>query len=144
MNTYRTLWLGLCVPLVAVGAAVAPVRSPVPVALLFVIFGGVGALLTMSSVDGFWEHAPSGPLLLATGGGFVAGISVGAFIGFASVLGTGVFMLAAAVVAGSPYAVTACSRWIRSVRHSTAYLAAEPGAAARSLVAVGPGTARPQ
>jgi hypothetical protein len=40
----------------------------------------VGGLLTMSSVDGFWEHATRGRLLLAAGGGFVGGTSVGAFI----------------------------------------------------------------
>jgi hypothetical protein len=81
MNTYRSLWLGLCVPLAAVGAAVALMRSPVPVALLFLVFGAVGGLLTMSSVDGFWEHATRGRLLLAVGGGFVGGTSIGALIG---------------------------------------------------------------
>ena len=58
--------------------------------------------------------------MLLAGGALVAGTSVSAFVGYASLLGAGVVLLAAAVLAGSPYAVKASSRWLRSVRRPSA------------------------
>ena len=45
METYRVLWLSLCVPLGAIGAAVGLVVSPAAVAFLFIVVGAVGSLL---------------------------------------------------------------------------------------------------
>ena len=45
MTTYRVVWLCICVPLGAVGAAVALVRSPEAATLLFAAFGFVGSLV---------------------------------------------------------------------------------------------------
>jgi hypothetical protein len=90
---------------------------------LFVVSGAVGSLLTMSLVSVFWERGMGGRLRLLAGGALMAGTSVGACIGYASLLGPGVLLLAAVVLAGSPYAVNASGRWLRSVRTpSTAQL----------------------
>ena len=51
METYRVLWLSVCVPLGVIGAAVALAISPAAVAFLFIVFGAVGSLLTMSLVS---------------------------------------------------------------------------------------------
>ena len=120
MTTYRVVWLCICVPLGAVGAAVALVRSPEAATLLFAAFGVVGSLLTMCFAPTFGERATGGRLMLLAGGALVAGTSVSAFVGYASLLGAGVLLLAAAVLAGSPYAVKASSRWLRSVRRPSA------------------------
>jgi hypothetical protein len=115
METRRVLWLSVCVPLGAIGAAVALVVSPAAVAFLFVVSAMVGGLVTMFLVDEYWERGMGGRLWLSAVGGLVAGTSVGAFVGYASLLGPGVLLLAAAVLGGSPYAVKAAGRWLRSV-----------------------------
>ena len=51
METYRVLWLCVCVPLGVIGAAVALANSPAAVAFLFIVFGVVGSLLTLCLVD---------------------------------------------------------------------------------------------
>ena len=102
MTTYRVVWLCICVPLGAVGAAVALVRSPEAATFLFAAFGVVGSLLTMCFAPTFGERATGGRLMLLAGGALVAGSSVSAFVGYASLLGAGVLLLAAAVLAGSP------------------------------------------
>jgi len=120
MTTYRVVWLCICVPLGAVGAALALVRSPEAATLLFAAFVVVGSLLTMCFAPTFGERATGGRLMLLAGGALVAGTSVSAFVGYASLLGAGVLLLPAAVLAGSPYAVKASSRWLRSVRRPSA------------------------
>jgi hypothetical protein len=55
--------------------------------------------------------------------------------GYASLLGPGVLLLAAAVFAGSPYAVKAPGRWFRSVRTSSA---AQLDAVARAFAYASP------
>jgi hypothetical protein len=123
MKTYRVLWLSLCVPLGAIGAAVGVIVSPAAVAFSFILVGSLGALLTFCFVDAYWERGPAGRLGLLVVGAMVAGTFVGAFVGYASLLGPGVLLLATVVLAGSPYAVKACGRWLRSLRTpSTAQL----------------------
>ena len=123
MKTYRVLWLSVCVPMGVIGAAVAVVLSPVAMVFLFLVFGAVGSLLTFClcrRVLGARRCRSATAL-----GWRLAGrrIGVGAFVGYASLLGPGVLLLAAAVLAGSPYAVKASGRWLRSVRTpSTAQL----------------------
>ncbi|GAA2129188.1 hypothetical protein [Nocardioides bigeumensis] len=116
MKTYRILWLSVCAPLGAIGAAVGLIVSPGAVAFLFIVVGSVGALLTFCFLDAYWERGPAGRLGLLTGGALVAGTGVGAFVGYASLLGPGVLLLATLVLAGSPHAVKACGRWFRSLR----------------------------
>lgn len=124
MEIYRVLWLSVCVPLGAIGAAMGLVVSPAAVVFLFIVVGAVGSLLTLCLSDAYWERSTGGRLRLLAGGALVAGTGVGAFVGYASLLGPGVaFLLAAAVLAGSPYAVKAAGRWVRSLRTpSTAQL----------------------
>ena len=99
MEIYRVLWLSVCVPLGAIGAAVGLVVSPAAVVFLFIVFGAVGSLLTFCLVDAYWERGTGGRLRLLAGGALVAGTSVGAFVGYASLLGPGVLLLAAVVLA---------------------------------------------
>jgi hypothetical protein len=122
----------------AIGAAVAVVNSPAAVAFLFVVSGAVGSLLTVCFVSGYWEQGTGGRLRLLAGGALVAGTGVGAFVGYASLLGPGVFLLAAVVLAGSPYAVKAAGRWLRSVRTPWA---AQLDAVARAFAYVSPESA---
>jgi hypothetical protein len=141
METYRVLWLSACVPLGAIGAAVGLVISPAAVTFLFIVAGSVGSLLTLCLFDTYWERGTGGRLRLLAGGALVVGTSVGAFVGYASLLGPGVLLLAAAVLAGSPYAVRASSRWFRAVRTPSA---AQLDALARSFDYANPESAHPQ
>jgi hypothetical protein len=120
METYRVLWLSVCVPLGVIGAAVGLVISPGTVASLFIAFAVVGSIMTLFLVEAYWERGTGGRLRLLAGGALVAGTSVGAFVGYAFLLGPGALLLAAAVLAGSPSAVRAGSRWVRSVRTPSA------------------------
>ena len=123
MKTYRALWLIVCIPLGVIGAAVGVIVSPAAVASLFIVVGFVGALPTFCLVDAYWKRGRVGRLRLLAGGALVAGTGVGAFVGYASLLGPGVLLLATLVLAGSPYAAQACGRWFRSLRTpSTAQL----------------------
>jgi hypothetical protein len=135
MTTYRTLWRRICVPLGVTGTAVALTVSPAAVAFLFVASGAVGSLLTMCLVCEYWELRARGRLRLLAIGALVAGISVGAFVGYASLLGPGVLLLAAAVLGGSPYAVKTARGWLRSVRTPSA---AQLDAVARALAYTSP------
>jgi hypothetical protein len=90
------------------------------VAVLFIVVGVVGSLLTFCLVDSYWERGTGGRLRLLAGGALVAGTGVGAFVGYAALLGPGVLLLAAAVLASSPSAVHASGRWFRSVRTPSA------------------------
>jgi hypothetical protein len=139
MTAYRTLWLSSCVLLGVIGATVAVATSPEAVAFSFVVFGVLGSLLTVCFVSEFWGRATGGRLRLLAAGALVAGTSVGAFIGYASLLGPGVLLLAAAVLAASPSAVETSSRWLRSVRTPTA---AQLDAVARAFAYASPEAAR--
>jgi hypothetical protein len=122
METYRVVWLSICVPLSVIGTTVALAVSPAAVSFLFVVSGAVGSLLTMFLVSEYWERGMGGRLRLSAVGALVAGTGVGAFVGYASLLGPGVLLLAAVVLAGSPYVVKATGQ-LRSVRTpSTAQL----------------------
>lgn len=116
MTTYRTVWRGICLPLGMIGTAVALTVSPAAVVFLLVVSGAVGSLLTMCLVSEYWELRARGRVRLLAIGALVAGTSVGAFVGYASLVGLGVLLLAAAVLAGSPYAVKTSRGWLRSVR----------------------------
>ncbi len=120
MTTYRALWHGSCMVLGVIGAAAAVMVSPAGVAMLFVVLGAVGSLLTMCLVSEFWEVRARGRLRLLALGWAVAGTGGAAFIGYASFLGPGVLLLAGAVLGGSPKAVEAVSRRLRSMRTPTA------------------------
>ena len=123
MTLYTRLWQVVCVPLAAVGASLAFVKSPVAVTFLFTYFGALGMLLTLGfagRVLGVLFGTSEAPLAC----GAVVGGSVGCFIiGLASVLGPGEFLLAVLVLAGSPYAMRSHSR---------------PGVARRSRCRPGP------
>jgi hypothetical protein len=120
MKAYRTLWLSTCGLVGAFGTAVAVEASPVALSVLIVAYGVIGSLLTFCLVGEFWELGTGGRLRLLARGALVAGTSAGAFIGYATLLGPGVLLLAAATLASSPYAVTTSHRWLRSVRTPSA------------------------
>jgi hypothetical protein len=86
------------------------------VAHLLDVSGAIGMLLTMCLVSGYRELDAGGRLRHLAGDALVAGTGVGAFVGFASLLGPGVLLLGVVVLAGSPHAVKVCGRWLRSVR----------------------------
>jgi hypothetical protein len=112
MKVYRRLWLVVCVPLSAVGASIAFAKSPVAVTFLFIYFGALGMLMTLGFVAEYWELDSGGRMRLLAGGAVVGGSAACSFIGFASLLGPGVFLLAVLVLATSPYAVRTYRRWL--------------------------------
>ena len=116
MKLYRRSWLVVCVPLVAVGASLTLVKSPVAVTFLFSCFGVLGMLLTLVFVAEFWECPWRGRMRLLARGAVVAGLAACSFMGFASLLGPGVFVLAATVMATSPYAMRRPHRWLGAGR----------------------------
>ena len=116
MTAYRTLWQWSSALLGVIGAAAALMVSPAAVAVLFVVFGSVGSLLTTCLVDEYWELGARPRLRLLGVGWLVTGTSVAALIGYASFLGPGVLLLSGAVLCGSPYAVKASRRWLRPIR----------------------------
>lgn len=135
MAWYRILWLSICVPLGVIGTALSVSASPAAAVSLIVVFGIVGSLLTMCLIKAFWERGTRGRLRLLAGGALVAGISVGAFLAYASLLGPGALLLAAGVVASSPYVVMTSARWIRRVRTPSV---AELDAVARAFAYASP------
>ena len=135
MTAYRTAWRRICLPLGVIGTAVALTVSPAAVAFLFVVSSAIGSLLTMCLVSQYWELRARGRLRLLAIGGLVAGISVGAFVGYASLLGPGVLLLVAAVLGASPYAVRTVRGWLRSVRTPSA---AQLDAVARAFAYASP------
>ncbi|MGH3346437.1 MAG: hypothetical protein ACRDO4_05600 [Nocardioides sp.] len=139
MAAYRILWLSICLPLGVIGTVLAAAATPAAVVSLFVIFGVVGSLLTMCLVEAYWERGTGGRLRLLANGALVAGISVSAFFGYASLLGPGVLLLAAGALASSPYAVTTSRRWLSSVRTPSA---AELDAVARAFAYASPESAQ--
>jgi len=119
METYRILWLRVCAPLGAIGAAVGIVNSPRALASMFILFGAGGSLLTLCLVDDYWERGTGGRLRLLAVGALIAGTSVSASFGYAFLVGLWVLPLAAAVLATSPSAVKAYGRCFRSVHNPT-------------------------
>lgn len=105
MNAYKKSWLVVCALLAVLGASVAFVRSPLSLAVLFMLCGALGVLLTLGFVVEHGERASRGRIRPALGGGLVGGGAAASFIGFASLLGPGVLLLAVAISASSPYAV---------------------------------------
>jgi hypothetical protein len=116
MTAYRILWRGIFAPLGVIGTVVALAASPAAVACSIVVFGLVGSLLVVCADRAYWAHDTRGRLRLLVGGALLAGTSVGAFIGYASLLGPGVLLLTAVAVASSPYIVTTSRECLRSVR----------------------------
>jgi hypothetical protein len=139
MRAHRILWRSICVLLGLTGTAVTLTISPSMVAVLFIFLGVLGILGTLCLSDAYSEQNISGRLRLLTGGALLPGVSGAAFVGYASLIGPGVFLLAAAVFAGSPYAVANSSRWLRSVRTPSA---AQLDAVARALSYASPESAR--
>ncbi len=135
MATYRTVWRRTCMPIGAVGTVVALTISPAAVAFLLVVSGMVGSLLTMLLLSEFWEQRTRGRLRLLAVGALVAGVSVSAFVGYASFLGPGVLLITAAVLGGSPYAVAASRRWLKAIRTPSA---AQLDAVARAFAYANP------
>lgn len=132
MKIYTKLWRATCVPLAAVGSSVALLMSPLTVTLLFIFFGALGMLLTRVFVAEYREHPSGGRIRILACGAGVVGSAVCSFIGFASLLGPAVFLLAALVMASSPYVVKTCghrlavARWLRVWRRCRARANARP------------------
>ena len=135
MAVHRVVWLSTGALLCVIGTAAALVRSPAAVAFLLLAVGAVDCLLTVWLVSEFWELRAGGRLRMLTARALVAGISVGALLGYTSLLGWGTLLLAAAFVAGSPPALHICGRGLRSVRRPSA---AQLDAVANALALASP------
>lgn len=138
MAAYRILWWSVGVAVGVIGSAVALAASPVAVACLFAVFGVVGGLVAVCFIREFWERDARGRVRILVRCALVAGTSIAAFIGYASLLGPGVLLLTVAVLAGSPYAVTTSRHWLRLVRTPSA---AQVDAVTRALAHASPDSA---
>jgi hypothetical protein len=118
MKLYSRLWLVVSGPLAAVGASLAFANSPMAVTFLFTYFGALGMLLTLGFVAEYWECSSRGRMRLLACGAVVGGLAACSFIGFASLLGPGVLLLAATVLATSPYAMRRHPRLLTVARRS--------------------------
>jgi len=117
MKVYRVLWLAVCAPLTMVGLSLGFVFVPVPLTILAVFFGGLSAIVTWvwlcQSEDA--QGPPRARARVIANYALVVGAAVGAVIGFAVLLGAGVFLLVIVVLASSPWAVSAYGGWLLSV-----------------------------
>lgn len=134
MKAYRALWLVVCVPLAVFGMGLALVLSPAGLASLFIASAVVGAIL-LCAVGEFGERPQRDRVRLAVIGALIGGTTAGAFAGFVVLLGAGVFLLVGLVLASSPPAVGAYSRWLRSAPTPSA---TQLGALARALAYTSP------
>lgn len=114
MSAYRIVWLVVCAALALVGISVAFILSPAAVLVLFLTFAFVGALLTLVVVSEHGKRPPRVRTWLVVNSALVGGTVAAAFVGFAVILGPGVFLLVFFVLVSSPYAVSAYSRWLDS------------------------------
>ena len=90
------------------------VLSPAALGWLFVSFGVVGPILALCVAGEYGKSRPPHRMRLVVSSALVGGTTAGAFVGFAVLLGAGVFLLVIAVLASSPYAVNAYCRWLGS------------------------------
>jgi hypothetical protein len=114
MSAYRVVWLSVCGVLAVFGGSVTFVLSPAALAWVFVAFALVGTILTLCVVGDYGKSPPTRRVRLVAMSALVGGTTAGAFVGFAVVLGAGVFLLVIAVLASSPYAVQSYGRWLGS------------------------------
>jgi hypothetical protein len=141
MRVYRVAWLVVAALLAVVGNGMALVLSPVVLVYLVgvAVIGTIVMLIVVREDEGRPDGDRRGRLLTP---GLVAGTGLGAFVGFASLLGAGVMPLALAVLASSPYVVEAWSRWQRSLlTPSTGQLVAMDDAFASTSPGFGPAQA---
>jgi len=118
MKLYGKVWRVANVSLAAVGTSIAFAESFAAVTALFIYFGALGMLLTLGFVAEYWERSSGGRRRLLAGGAMVGAGAACSFIGFASLLGPGVLVLAFLVLATSPYALRTCRRWLQVVQRS--------------------------
>lgn len=114
MRAYRIVWLVLCAALAMVGASVAFVVSSAALAVVFPAFAVVGSILAHAVVSEYGARRASNRTRLLATGALVGGTTAGAFVGFAVILGAGVFLLGLLVLVSSPHAVGAYGRWLGS------------------------------
>jgi hypothetical protein len=141
MNVLRVAWLVVVEVLAVVGIGAALVLSPAALVLLVgvAVIGTVLMLLAVSEDEGRPHGGRTSQLLTS---GLAVGTVAGALVGFASLLGAGVFPLALSVIVTSPYAWKASSRWRRSrLTSSPASLDATDDAVAHTRPGLGPAPA---
>jgi hypothetical protein len=115
MRIYRTVWLAVWAPLILVGLGVAFILSPAALAFLFLAFATLGGMLPLSIIRDYENRSRPDRTRLISSYAVVGGTTAGAFIGFAVLLGAGVFLLVLFLLISSPYAVGAYCRWLNSV-----------------------------
>jgi hypothetical protein len=118
-----------------IGTAAALVRAPAAVAFLLVVVGVESCLLTLWLAREFWERRTGGRVRMLALNALIAVASVGGLLGYMSLLGWGVLLLAAAVFAGSPSATQVFARCLGCRRRTSA---AEVDAMANVLGFAGP------
>jgi len=117
MKIYGRLWVAVCAPLAMVGLCVGLVFVPVPVTVLAFFFGALAAIVTwvwLSQSEDATGPRRAHPRVIAQNA-LIAGAAIGAVVGFAVLLGTGVLLLLILALASSPYVVRNFGRWLLSV-----------------------------
>ena len=108
MNVHRAAWRGVCAALTVVGISAALIASPAALLFLMLVFALVIPMLLFVPASEHGQRAPDWRrVTIARALGVAMGTS--AFVGFATILDAAAFALALLLLAGSPYAVTACN-----------------------------------
>ncbi len=115
MKVYRTWWYRTCALVGMIGVVAALATSPEAVAVVFILLGVVGTIVTLCLGDTFWGQTTRGRARLLLIGAAVPGSCFAALIGYGATLGAGVLLIATAVLIGSPPAVTFANKMVRSV-----------------------------
>jgi hypothetical protein len=116
MKVYRRLWVGVSGPLTIVGLIVGFALAPIPVTILFVVFGAFSADVTLCLLQNDdADRPPRARSHVLARNATVVGAAVGAFVGYSILLGPGGLLLLILVLASSPCAVNAYGRWLHSV-----------------------------
>ena len=116
MKVYQRLWVGVSGPLIMVGLIVGFILAPIPVTVLFIMFGAFSADVTLCLLQNEEANKPrQARSHVIARNAIIVGAAVGAFVGYSILLGPGGLLLLILVVASSPCAVSAYGRWLHSV-----------------------------
>lgn len=114
MTAYRALWWVCSAALVLIGAGAALTLAPAAFVFLFLAFATVGGVVRLCLIPDPDARSLREQARLIGSGALIAGATACAFVGYAALLGTGVFLLALPVLGTSPYVVAICGRWLRA------------------------------
>jgi hypothetical protein len=114
MTAYRVVWFAGCTVVVLVGASAALILSPAAFAFMFLAFAAVGVVVRLCLISDRQARSLRQQVRLVGDGAVMAGATGCAFVGYAVLLGAGVFVLALCVLGTSPHVLVTYTRWLNA------------------------------